>query len=101
VTSFGLSAGANVVAQSSQYYRGDEANLLPPIPGYAVVNARASYRVAPPVTVWVLVDNVFDARFSTFGVLGDPTPVFPGFTDPRFLGPGAPRAAWVGLDIHH
>jgi outer membrane receptor protein involved in Fe transport len=101
VSSFGLSAGVNVVAQSSQYYRGDEANRLPPIPGYAVVNARAAYQIAPPVSIWVLVDNVFDAGYSTFGVLGDPTALFPSFGDPRFLGPGAPRAAWVGLDLRH
>jgi outer membrane receptor protein involved in Fe transport len=99
VSSFGLSAGANVVAQSGQYYRGDEANLLPPVPGYAVVNARAAYQIAAPVSVWVLVNNLFDARYSTFGVLGNPTAVFPSFDDPRFLGPGAPRAAWVGLDL--
>jgi outer membrane receptor protein involved in Fe transport len=98
-STFGLSAGANVVAQSGQYYRGDEANLLPPIPGYVVVNARAAYQIAAPVSVWVLVDNVFDARYSTFGVLGDPTPLFPTFTDPRFVGPGAPRAAWIGVDL--
>jgi outer membrane receptor protein involved in Fe transport len=98
-TGFGLEAGANVVAQSSQFYRGDEANLLAPVPGYVVVNARVAYQLAAPASVWLLVDNVFDARYSTFGVLGDPTPLFPSFNDPRFLGPGAPRAAWVGVDL--
>jgi outer membrane receptor protein involved in Fe transport len=101
VSAFGLSAGASVGAQSGQFLRGDEANLLPPLPGYAVVNAHLAYQVAAPVSVWLLVDNLLDARFSTFGVLGDPRPVFPTFTDPRFLGPGAPRAAWVGVDLHH
>ena len=98
---FGLSAGVNVVANSGQYYRGDEANLLSQIPGYVIVNARVAYQFVEPVSVFALVDNVFDARDSTFGVLGNPTDVFPTFTDPRFQGPGAPRAAWVGLDIHH
>ena len=99
VSAFGLSAGASVVAQSSQYFRGDEANLLAPVPGYVVVNARLAYQVAAPVSVWLRVDNVLDERYSTFGVLGDPTPLFPTFDDPRFLGPGAPRAAWVGVDL--
>jgi outer membrane receptor protein involved in Fe transport len=98
---FGLSAGVNVVANSGQYYRGDEANLLPQIPGYVVVNARVAYQIVEPLSVFVLADNLFDARHSTFGVLGDPTPIFPTFTDPRFQGPGAPRAAWVGVDIHY
>jgi outer membrane receptor protein involved in Fe transport len=99
VAAFGLSLGANVVAQSGQFFRGDEANLLAPVPGFVVVNARLAYQVAAPVSVWLLVDNVFDARYSTFGVLGDPTPVYPAFDDPRFLGPGAPRAAWIGVDL--
>jgi outer membrane receptor protein involved in Fe transport len=98
---FGLSAGLNVIADSSQYYRGDEANRLPQIPGYVVVNARVAYQIVEPLSVFVLADNIFDAKYSTFGVLGNPTDVFPTFTDPRFQGPGAPRAAWVGLDLHH
>ncbi|HVU49792.1 MAG TPA: TonB-dependent receptor [Polyangia bacterium] len=98
---FGLSAGVNVIANSSQYYRGDEANLLPPIPGYVVVNARAAYQIARAVSLFVLADNVLNARYSSFGVLGDPTPVFPSFTDPRFQGPGPPRAVWGGLELHY
>jgi outer membrane receptor protein involved in Fe transport len=99
ISSFGLSAGTTLSACSGQYLRGDEANLLPQIPGHVVVNARAAYDVAAPLTVWVLVDNVFDARYSTFGVLGNASDLFPTFGDPRFLGPSAPRAAWVGVDL--
>ncbi|HEY6478270.1 MAG TPA: TonB-dependent receptor [Polyangia bacterium] len=101
VSGFGLSAGVNVIADSSQYYRGDEANLLPQIPGYVVVNARAEYRVWKPLSVFVLVDNIFDTQYSTFGVLGDATDVFPNYMDPRFLGPAAPRAAWGGVDLRY
>ncbi|HVV50689.1 MAG TPA: TonB-dependent receptor [Polyangia bacterium] len=101
VAAFGLSAGVNVVADSGQFYRGDEANLLPQIPGYVVVDARAEYRVGKPLSVFALVDNIFGAQYSTFGVLGDATDVFPTYTDPRFLGPGAPRAAWGGVDVRY
>jgi iron complex outermembrane receptor protein len=101
VAPFGLSAGANVVANSGQYYRGDEVNQLPQIPGYVVVNARLAYQIWTPLTVFALVDNVFDAQYSTFGVLGDPTDVFPTYTDKRFVGPGAPRAFWGGVDLHY
>ena len=96
---FGLSVGANLVANSGQYYRGDEVNLLPQIPGYVIVNARVAYDAFTWMTVFALVDNVLDARYSTFGVLGDPRPVFPAYTDPRFLGPGAPRGGWIGVDL--
>ena len=93
--------GANAIANSGQYYRGDEVNQLPQIPGYVVVNARLSYEIAAPVTVFALVDNIFDARYSTFGVLGDPTDVFPAYTQKLFQGPGAPRAFWGGVDLHY
>jgi outer membrane receptor protein involved in Fe transport len=100
-SSFGLSTGVSVIGNSSQSLRGDEANLLAPVAGHVVVNARAAYRVGSHASVFVLVDNLFDARDSTFGVLGDATEVLgPTYTSPRFLGPGAPRAAWLGVDLH-
>jgi outer membrane receptor protein involved in Fe transport len=97
----GLALGATVLGNSGQYYRGDEANLLPQIPGYVIVNLRADYSFAHWISAFVRVDNVFDADYATFGVLGDATSVFPSFTDPRFQGPGAPRAAWVGVDLRY
>ncbi|HEX7838188.1 MAG TPA: TonB-dependent receptor [Kofleriaceae bacterium] len=100
-SSFGLSAGVNVIGNTSQYLRGDEANLLAPVPGYVVVNARVAYRVWSHASVFVLANNLFDARDSTFGVLGDATGVLgPTYDNPRFLGPGTPRAAWLGVDLN-
>jgi iron complex outermembrane receptor protein len=96
----GLSVGATAIAASSQYLRGDEANLLAPIPGYVVVGARAAYQIVPAVAVFASVDNLFDRRYATFGVLGDATEVLGAtFTSPRFLSPAAPRALWVGLEL--
>lgn len=98
----GLSAGFNVVANSSQYLRGDEANLLAPVPGFVVVGARVGYQIAEPVGVVVMVSNLLDARYSTFGVLGDAAGVLgPSYDSPRFLGAGGPRAAWVELDLRY
>jgi outer membrane receptor protein involved in Fe transport len=102
MATFGLSAGVNVVANSSQVLRGDEANLLAPVPGFVVVSARLGYQIAPPVAIVLLVNNVFDARYATFGVLGDATAVLdPSYNSPRFLGPGAPRAGWLELDLRY
>jgi len=66
-----------------------------------VANLRADYTFARWISAFVRVDNVFDADTASFGVLGDPTAVFPTFADPRFQSPGAPRAGWVGVDLRH
>jgi outer membrane receptor protein involved in Fe transport len=97
-----LSVAANVVAQSSQVRRADEANLLDRVPGFAVLDLRASYDIATAATVFLKVSNVFDTRYSTFSVLGDASTVLgPGYDNPRFNGPGAPRAAWAGLVLRY
>lgn len=94
-----LSLGASVNLASSQYYRGDEANLLGPLPGYATLNARASYAVAALATVFVRADNLLCAEHSTFGLLGQPDEVLPDAEDPRFTAPAPPFAVWVGLEL--
>jgi outer membrane receptor protein involved in Fe transport len=98
----GFSLGVDAIVNSGQYHRGDEANLLPKVPGYFLMNLRAAYQIARPLSVFAIVSNLFDARYATFGVLGDATPVLgPTYSDPRFIGPGAPRAAWVGVDVNY
>lgn len=94
-----LTLGGDMLYNSAQYLRGDEANLLDPIGGFAIVNLRAVWRIAPHVSSYLRVQNVFDRRYSDFGVIGDATPVLPQFTDPRLYSPGAPRAAWIGLSL--
>ena len=102
ISGFGLSCGADVIANGSQFLRGDEANRLAPLPGYALVNVRAAYRLARPVSVFARVDNLLDTSFATFGVLGNATEVLgPTYDSRRFIGPGAPRAAWLGVDLHY
>jgi iron complex outermembrane receptor protein len=97
---FGLSVGLMVIANGSQYYRGDEANLLSPLPGYVIVNLTAAYQLGPHVAARARVNNLFDSNYSTFGVLGDAAGVLgPAYPDPRFRGPGAPIGGWVGLDL--
>ena len=92
-----LGAWANVT--SSQYYRGDEVNLLPPLPGYATLNARGSIELARWALLFVRLDNVLNARFETFGLLGEPDEVIPDAEDPRYASPAPPRSVWVGLDV--
>jgi outer membrane receptor protein involved in Fe transport len=94
-----LTVGGDVMVNSSQFYRGDEANLLQPLGGFAVVNLRAVYRVIPHVSLFARVQNLFDRRYSDFGVIGNASGVLPQFTDPRLVSPGAPRAEWVGVSV--
>ncbi|HEX6834204.1 MAG TPA: TonB-dependent receptor [Rudaea sp.] len=91
--------GGDVLYNSAQYLRGDEANLLAPIGGFAIVNLRAVYRFGTHCSAWVRVQNVFDRRYSDFGVIGNATTVLPQFIDPRLLSPGAPRAGWIGFSF--
>jgi len=79
--------------------RTDEANLLPQVPGYAVFNLRAVYTFNDHFSLFGRIDNVFDRKYYTFGILGEPDQVFPDFEDPRFLSPAQPRAAWVGFRV--
>ena len=100
VTAGRLAVGGDVLYSSSQFLRGDEANLLPPMPGRTVVNATASYRLREWMRLSVQAVNLFNSKSSTFGLLGEADDVLgDDFDDPRFLSPLAPRAAWFGVEF--
>ncbi len=88
-----------MLVNSSQFLRGDEANLLEPVDGFATVNLTAGYTLGRGLRLTARVTNLFDAGFETFGLLGEADDVLgDDFDNPRFLSPGAPRAAWVGVE---
>jgi iron complex outermembrane receptor protein len=89
-----------------QYPRGDENNqdANGPLPAYAVAYLWARYSFAPGWDLSLKVDNLFDKRYQSFGVLGQNFFTGPGNTfdagatvNEQFRSPGAPRAAWVSL----
>jgi outer membrane receptor protein involved in Fe transport len=85
---------------SSQYLRGDEANLLSTIDGFTVVNLTANYAIANHIRLTGRVTNLLGSEHATFGLLGEADEVLgDDYQDPRFLSPGAPRAAWVGVEF--
>ena len=95
-----VSLGGSLGYTSSHFLRGDEANLLPAVPGAAVVGLTASYRLRERITITGRVANLFNTTYETFGLLGEADEVLgDDYDDPRFLSPAAPRAAWVGLEI--
>lgn len=94
-----LWTGISALGSSSQVFRGDESNQLAPVPGYVVLEADVSYGVSSQVTVFARARNLLGTNYETFGVLGDATGVIPAATNPRFLSPGAPLGAWLGIDV--
>lgn len=95
-----LRLGGDVLASSGASFRGDEGNLAQQLDGYALLNLRLRYRLGPHAEVFLNLDNVLDEEYATFGVFGDAQNVLgAGFDDPRFMSPGAPRAAWLGVRL--
>ena len=85
---------------SDRVLRGDEANDMKRIGGYALFNAGSSYQITEAWEVYLRATNLFNRHYATAGTLGDPTGVFPGYTDNRFLSPGAPFSLWAGTRVH-
>lgn len=83
------------------------------IPGYAVFNLKTRYELFKGLSVFGMVNNLFDRRYATAGRLGI-NPFSPSengaigasgwnynsgdWLNQTFVGPGAPRAFWVGFD---
>jgi iron complex outermembrane receptor protein len=89
-----------------QYTRGDENNqdVHGALPSYGVAQLFARYRRSRHWQLSLKVDNLFDRRYSSFGLLGSNFFAGPGNTyDPagarpeQFLAPGAPRSMWLAL----
>lgn len=101
VTSFDL------IIRGEQYYRGDESNQLDKLKGYitAALNMRYRYRGA---TFFLQIDNLFHQKYSTFGILGDPSEVLgneyfpsndPMNANPRFVGAAHPFGVYGGFRL--
>ncbi len=102
--------GASVNYVSSVYYVGDESNQLAPIGGYAVVDLYSTYRPIPHLEFFASIDNLFNRKYATWGILSDPTGIGapgvpvdgvtngPGVNN-RFLSPAAPLEAFAGIRL--
>jgi outer membrane receptor protein involved in Fe transport len=79
--------------------RGDESNQLGKVQSYTLVNLNGQYQWNDHIALFGRVANLLDEDYETFGLMGEePGEVLLNdFEDPRFLGPGAPRALWIGL----
>ena len=98
----GLNIGLDILSNGGQFIRGDESNQLDEVDGYTVVTLRAHYRFNKQLEIFAKVDNLFDAEFETFGLLGEEpgeldVPLIADMTIPVFLGAAPPRAGFVGI----
>lgn len=74
--------------------------------GYAVLNLRANYKFDRGLSLFLKADNLLDKDYATAGDLGlnpfnakgtySPEPT--NWVNTTFIGVGAPRAVWVGLN---
>lgn len=95
-----VSFGSDVQSVAGSYFRGDEGNVAAKLDNYTVVSLRTRYLLSDNIELIVNIDNVFDEDYETFGLFGEPDEVLgDDFEDSRFVSPGAPRAAWVGLRL--
>jgi outer membrane receptor protein involved in Fe transport len=99
-----LSVGGEAVAQSSMVRFGDESNLTAPVSGHAILNLNAAYRPIDSLTLFVVVNNVLNKRYDTYGTFGPigdvPWPNIPGgVSDPRTASPGTPVVAYGGVRL--
>ena len=98
------SLGAGWTWFDRQYARGDENNrdVHGPLPAYAVAQLFAYYRIQRDWQLSLKVDNLFDRRYRSFGLLGRnffPAGTFDAVSaaPEQFAVPGAPRALWLAL----
>ena len=102
--------GATLALVGESYYRGDESNQNPPLPGYHVLSLHCEYRAGRRVEFFATVQNLLSSRYSTFGLYGDPTGAgapgvpIPGLSngpavDNRFVSPAAPFSAYGGVRV--
>ncbi|MDR1990793.1 MAG: TonB-dependent receptor [Acidobacteriaceae bacterium] len=115
------SVDVDLLAISSSFVRGNENNAHTPdgtyylgpgtVPGYAIVNLGAGYRLTSRMRLVAQVTNLFNRTYYTAGQLGpfgftnagsfvaQPLPAVDGAFPVRqatFYAPGAPRRMWLG-----
>ena len=95
--------GANLVAASSVYLVGDEANLTAPLPPYATLDLTTSYRPLPNVEVFAWARNVTNSWYYSFGTFSPTSSVAiaqaPGATATPSYSLAAPASVFAGVRI--
>ena len=92
------SAGIEGLFLSGQYLRGDEANLLAPLPSQLRFGVDAAYGFGACCLLFARVTNVFGRRDVDFGQVASAQPVL-DVDDHLFVSPSAPRLIRAGVQV--
>lgn len=95
-----ITLGIDSIYNSDQVFRGDEGNDNATLGGFWVFNLRTEFRINEHLTLYGKVNNLFDRRYKTFGLYGEPDEVLgEEFDNPQFVGPGSPLSGWAGIRV--
>jgi iron complex outermembrane recepter protein len=89
-----------MLANSSQYYVGDDSNRNAKLAGYAVFNVHSDYQLTKTIKLFAKVDNALDRKYATYGTfaaVGDIPSL--GLSNPQTITPAAPRAMYAGFNV--
>ena len=99
----------NIRGYSSQYYRGDESNIEPQIPGYTVAEFRG-HLDWNRFSIACDIENLFNRQFYTFGILAQNS-LIPIYSQvpladndspiTHFVVPALPRRIVVTFGVHY
>lgn len=97
--------GTHVTYRGGVFARGDENNrdANGKVPGYSLLALDTTWQATKHLQLFASVTNLLDTRYASLGMLdrnvfNGPHHSFDGLhpADEQFVGPGAPRGAWVG-----
>jgi outer membrane receptor protein involved in Fe transport len=93
--------GATLLAASSQYLFGDDANLVAPLPGYVTLGASTSYKLLPNLELFAWAQNITNTSYYTFGTFSPTNAVFiaqaPRANLTQSYSPAAPFGIFGGM----
>ena len=96
-----LTSRVEMLVNSSQYLRGDEANLDAKIDSYFVLNTSLGYRLSDQFSFTINISNILNKDYESFGLYGEASEVLEevGTETSRFLSPGMPRKFSMSLKL--
>ena len=95
-------ATSNLVSQGNEDGQSEEGPANAKVNGYLLLNLHTNYKVTKGLDYFARLNNVFDRRYETYGLMSDSLFNSAGVASStvgasRFVAPGAPRAILVGL----